>query len=76
MKLSRYQNLASLLSDKHKEAIADYVDQEIVRYDLGEQSKLETMLKHCALNVEEGISSFHKHRLFSVNPKVKDRVDK
>ena len=64
------------MSDKHKEAIADYIDQQIVKYELGEQSKLETMLRHCTLNIEQGMNSFHKHRLFDVNPKVKDKVEK
>ena len=75
-KLSKHQTLDALLSEKHKEAIADYIDQQIVKSEYGESSKLEQLLKQSALNIEYGMSSFHKHRLFEVNPKVKEKVER
>lgn len=52
IKLSKHQSLDALLSEKHKEAIADYIDAQIVKGEFGESSKLEQMLKQCSLNIE------------------------
>jgi len=69
-------NVDILLSEKHKEAIADYIDQQIVKSEYGETCKIEQILRQSAINIEQGLSNFHRHRLFEVNPTVKSKVEK
>ena len=69
-------NVDILLSEKHKEAIADYIDQQIMKSEYGETCKIEQILRQSAINIEQGLSNFHRHRLFEVNPTVKSKVEK
>ena len=37
----------------------------------GKKSKLEVVFQQLALNVNYGLSDYHKHKLYTVNPQVK-----
>ena len=63
-----------LLSDEHRIAIADYVNEQILQHiDSGNPVHLNQMLRQCTLNINYGLNNFYKHRLFDANPIVKKK---
>jgi hypothetical protein len=69
-----------LLTEKHTEAVAEYVNLKTIEilegrnkegnYELGGASKLERMMKQLTLNTHYGLSDYDLHKLYRVNPRV------
>ena len=51
------------------DAIADYVNQQITKRS---SSKLETIIKQAALNIDYGLNDFWKHKIFNCNESVRN----
>ena len=47
-----------------------------MKSEYDETCKIEQILRQSAINIEQGLSNFHRHRLFEVNPAVKSKVEK
>ena len=71
----QYSKEDPLLSDDHRVAIADYINQQILSHLSGGTTTdhLSQLLKHCTLNINYGLNNFFKHKLFEANPIAKKK---